>query len=630
MKRFLSTVLFGLMLLGLPISVCAQEVNEEKDVIVLYTNDVHCAIDNYDTLAAYAVQLEEKGHDVFIVDAGDHIQGEVIGSMTKGEAIVELMNEAGYDYAVPGNHEFDYQMENFLNLANNKAKYSYLAANFVDLRTKTTVFEAYDIVEAGGEKIAFVGIATPETYTKSTPAYFQDEDGNDIYSFSENDFYSTIQDAIDDAKAEGAERIIAVGHLGVEGTTAGWKSTDVIANTEGIDVFLDAHAHEVIPGTEYIDKGGDSVILTSTGGKFEHIGQLTIDVTENTEQTELLNPEKLTFDNASESVLNVYNRLNEKIEVYNAQVEELNNAVVGVSEVDLVQNYTSDNSISLRMRETNLGDFVADAYRIGTDADIALVNGGGIRAPIPAGDVTRLTLKNVNPWDNEMCVIEATGQQIIDALEHGTRLYPESSGGFLQVSGLTYEIHSYVESPVVTDEKSNFVSVDDTKERRVKDVTIAGKTIDPEKTYTVAGSYYVLKNGGDGYTMFKDCEVIKKETLPVDSEMLIQYFQEDLNGVITSAQYGNEQGDGRINVVDTIAEEVPEEEDSKTEDDSVLEDNSQAQEKSEIDQPEADEKTEAAKTGDEAHVLLWLMLMTAFGMIIVVNVSKNLLDKEGR
>ena len=287
-KGILATTLTFALLASFTTSVVYAD-SSENDIVILYTNDVHCAIDNYDEFAAYRAELINQGHTVITVDAGDAIQGEAIGTLTQGSAIVDLMNTVEYDYAVPGNHEFDYSTDTFLSLANNEAEYEYLCSNFVDLNTNTTIFEPYKIAELNGEKVAFVGITTPETYTKSTPTYFQDEDGNYIYGFSEDDFYNVIQNTIDDALDNGADRIIAVGHLGITGTTDGWKSTDVIANTTGIDVFLDAHSHEVIPQSTYTNKNGEEVLLSSTGTKFEYFGQLTLE-SDGTENTELIDP----------------------------------------------------------------------------------------------------------------------------------------------------------------------------------------------------------------------------------------------------------------------------------------------------------------------------------------------------
>ena len=611
MTRKLKKLMSGLMLASMVITMIpsiamAEDSTQEntKDTIILYTNDVHCAIDGYAKLAVYSAQLEEEGYEVLLIDGGDHIQGEVIGSMTKGSAIVDLMNTVGYDYAVPGNHEFDYKMARFLEIADEEAEYQYLSANFVDLTTDTTVFDAYDIVDLGTEQVAIVGICTPETYTKSTPSYFQDENGNDIYGFSEDDFYNVIQNAIDDAIEEGADRVVVVGHLGIEGTTEGWKSTDVIANTTGIDVFLDAHSHEVIEEATYTNKDGEAVLLSSTGTKFANIGQLTLSEDGVTEDTMLIDPDHVVVnEESSENVQAVYQEVQDKVDGYNAQVEELNEAVLGTAEVELTEYDPADGSWVMRTKETNLGDFVADAYRAVSGADIALVNSGGIRASIPAGDVSRKSLMDVNPWNNPMCVIEATGQQILDALEHGARLYPTNCGGFLQVSGLTYEVHAYIESPVILDEKGSFQGIDETMERRVKNVTVGGEAIDPQKTYTVTGSLYMLKEGGDGYTMFADCEIIKKEVLPVDSEMLIQYFTENLGGKITAAQYGNALGEGRITFV-TEEQNAPETGDNTTSGDS---------EDGKIET--GSDTTKSPQTGDNQMIFVYCMLL---GMSMVV------------
>lgn len=529
-------------------AVPAPEDPKSEGAVVLYTNDVHCATDGYSYLAAYRAQLIEDGYDVITVDVGDAIQGEAIGSTSEGAAIVDIMNTVGYDYGVPGNHEFDYGLERFLEIATGdapEAQYKYLSSNFVDLRTDETVLAPYDIVEMNGEDVAFVGISTPETYTKSTPTYFQDENGNFIYSFSEDTFYDTIQDAVDNARAEGADRVIAVGHLGIEGTTEGWKSTDVIANTTGIDAFIDAHSHETIAENEYENADGEMIPLTSTGTKFANFGVMTLNE-EGTYTTELVAPSSVDVQ-SSDAAASAYREVQDKVDEYNEELAYLNEKL-GTSEVELTIN-DADGVRRIRNGETNMGDFVADAYRTMTGADIALVNGGGIRDSIAAGDVTRKDLMDVNPWNNEMCVIRATGQQILDALEHGARMNPEESGGFLQVSGLTYEIHNYLESPVITDSMEIFQGIDETKDRRVQNVMIGGETLDPNKTYTVAGSCYTLQEQGDGFSMFQGAEVVEQEGLPVDSEMLINYFTEELDGKVTAEQYGNPLGDGRITIL---------------------------------------------------------------------------------
>ncbi len=545
-KKFSTAVLTGILLfMSIPIFVHAQT---DKDTIILYTNDVHCAIDDYSKLAAYAAQLEADGQDVIIVDAGDAIQGEVIGSLTQGEAIVDLMNAVGYDYAVPGNHEFDYGMDVFLDIASSKSEYTYLSSNFIDLRENELVLDAYDIVELDEEKIAFIGIATPETYTKSTPAYFQDENGNIIYGFSQSSnetFYHAVQMAVDAAIAEGADRVIAIGHLGIAETKEGWKSTDVIANTTGIDVLLDAHSHEVFAEKVCKNKDGEEVLLSSTGTKLSYFGKLTLD-DNGVEKTELIVPNEVDI-HSSEAATSAYDKVQAKIEGYNEQIEYLYE-VIGTTETDLIAEDSEGNRI-VRKQETNAGDFVTDAYRVVTGADIAFCNGGGVRANISTGDVTRKALMDINPYNNEMCVAKVTGQQILDALEYGARLYPDYNGLFLQVSGVTYEIHAYRESPVIMNEDGSCAGIDNTKERRVTNVKVHDEALVSEKEYTVAATKYVLDNHGDGYYMLKDHQVVSDEGIMLDVEMLLQYLTKNLNGIISSEQYGNKNGDGRINII---------------------------------------------------------------------------------
>ncbi len=524
----------------------------EADTVILYTNDVHCAIDDYPVFAAYKANLEAQGKNVIVVDAGDAIQGEIIGALTEGEAIVDIMNAVGYDYAIPGNHEFDYGMEAFLDLAENKAEFDYLSSNFHYLPGVEAVFAPYAIEDMGDYQIAFVGISTPETITKSTPDYFKNENGNFIYGFpvypdgmTNEALYENVQESVDEAIADGADIVVAVGHTGILETSEGWKSTDIIANTDGIDYYIDAHSHETTESAAYKNVNGEDVILTSTGTKFANFGVLTI--SGNTADFELVNPDEIDVDAMSESAISAYNTVKAKVDGYNESTAYLSE-VIGTSEANLSV-YDSDSSWAVRKRETNAGDFVADAYRSVTGADIAIANGGGVREEIEIGDVTRKMLMDMNPFGNDMCVLEVTGQQLIDVLEHGARKCPEPLGGFFQVSGVSFEIHTYLESPVICDQLGNFIGLDNELERRVKNVYIGGEPVDLGATYTLAGSAYVLTQGGDGLTMLEGSSVVQQEGLPCDNEMLVKYFIETLDGVIPEDMYGNPDGDGRIKII---------------------------------------------------------------------------------
>ena len=542
----------------------------QNDAVILYTNDVHCAMEDYAAFASYRQQMLDAGYRTITVDAGDAVQGEVIGTLTNGTAIVEIMNSVNYDYAVPGNHEFDYGMDVFKALSGQvktdvMPEYKYLSANFLDLKTNQTVFEPYEIRKIAGQDVAFVGISTPETYTKSTPAYFQDENGNYIYSFcegSEDDtlFYDTIQAAVDSAIDEGADLVIAVGHLGTDAASSPWRSTDVIANTIGIDAFIDAHSHSTIEEQLVDNKNGEEVVLTSTGTKFANFGKMTI-FEDGTIVSELITPEEVDVD-ATASAKFAYDETQKVIDKYK-ELQQFTYEEVGFSEVSLTTVDPETGDRIIRNQETNMGNFVADAYRATTGADIAFANGGGIRADVAEGTVARKDLMDVNAFGNTMCVLEVTGRQILDALEWSAhaplnedKTALTENGGFMHTAGLTYEINLHVqESPVLTDNQGVFTGIDESRPRRVQNVRVNGEIINPEATYTLAGSAYTLQSGGDGYTMFKDARVVEADC-GKDQDLLIQYLQENLDGTIPADLYGNPYGEGRIKILVAGSEEA--------------------------------------------------------------------------
>ena len=518
----------------------ADEEEPAGDIVILYTNDVHCGgIDEgsfgYTNFAAYADAMEAAGNYVTLVDIGDAVQGGPYGSLTDGQAIVDIMNAVGYDVATMGNHEFDYGMDRFLEIAAG-LDCGYVSCNFVDLRTGELVFPAYKMVEYGETSIAYVGITTPETYTKSTPVYFQDANGNYIYSFSENNLTEMVQSAIDDAVAEGADYVIAVGHLGIDTESAPYRSTDIIAEVTGLDAFIDGHSHSTIASQTVTDAAGEAVVLTSTGTKFANFGKMTISA-DGTISAELISEYAETNADVDAYLATLY-----------SEFDAILNEVVAESSVNLT-GYAADGTRLVRNTETNIGDLCADAYLTVADADIAFVNGGGIRADIPAGDITYGQIIDVHPYGNMLYVVEATGQQILDALEMSVMAAPGESGGFLSVAGLTFTADLTIESPVVLDDVGNFVSVDG--ERRVSDVMVGGEPIDPEATYTLASHDYMLANGGDGYTMFMDLEPVSEGEM-ADNEVLISYITEYLDGVVP-AEYAEPQG--RITLITEPAEE---------------------------------------------------------------------------
>ena len=544
MKKLLGLFLaLAMLMTGVAMAESAEPVFTQ-DVVVLFTSDVHCGVDQgfgYAGLAAVRDNLAKTNH-VLLVDNGDSIQGEPIGTMTTGESNIELMNAVGYDIATIGNHEFDYGMDRFLELTK-KANFPYISANF--MYNDELVFAPYVIKEFDGVKIAFVGITTPKTTTSSTPKYFQDETGKFVYTFCQDEtgekLYAAVQKAVDDARAEGAAYVVAMAHLGIEGESAPWMSTDVIANTTGINALLDGHSHSILEQEKVKNKDGEEVLLAACGTKLQAIGYLRISAKDGSMATGLYKwdtsntvslPDLIGLDNE------VATKVNEAMDTLNEKLGE----VVAKSAVDLVISDPETDVRIVRTAETNLGDLCADAYRDQSGADIAFVNGGGIRVKIAAGDITLNDILKVHPFGNALCVVEATGQQILDALEWGSRVVPEETGGFLQVSGLTYEIHTYIESSCTADENGLFTGV--AGEYRVKNVKVGGEDLDVNKTYTLACHDYLLKNAGDGFTMFQQ-DTLLQDSVKLDNQVLIDYITGTLNGVVGEA-YANPYGQGRI------------------------------------------------------------------------------------
>lgn len=527
----------------------AEAVDEgigiDKDIIVLYVNDVHCGIDDnlgYQNLETVKNAYEALGHKVILVDSGDAVQGDTVGTLSKGENIIRLMNDVGFDVATPGNHEFDYGMERFFELKD-MAAFPYVSCNFLD-RNDKAVLAPYTMIDAEGVKIAFLGISTPKTITSSSPKHFMNEAGEYIYSFCQDEsgekLYKQVQASVDDAKAEGAQYVVALTHLGTEADCSPWMSTDVIENTTGIDVMLDGHSHSVWNEEIVKNKDGKAVILTSTGTKLANIGVMTL-ANDGTIHTELINDAQESGKSVKESISNM-----------KSQYEELLNEVVAHTDVDLTINApglvdSEGNPVrNIRIQETNLGDLCADAYRELSGADVAFVNGGGIRESILAGDITYGDIIKVHPFGNSLCVVECTGEEIYEALEMGASKLPSEFGGFLHVSGMTFTIDVNVKSPVVTDENNMFVKVEG--EARVKDIMIGDEKLELTKTYTLASHDYELKHMGDGYSMFAD-NTFLMDSLMIDNQVLINYIVDVLGGNVGEA-YADPLGQGRITILD--------------------------------------------------------------------------------
>ena len=507
------------MAIGAP-AASACWLGDKSDVTILYTNDVHTYIDKQSPKLTYAAIADLKqsyqnaGKDVLLVDAGDHVQGTAYGSMDEGASIIKLMNAAGYDVATPGNHEFDYGMDRAKAIMK-EADFPYLSCNWVDLRTGLRVLPSVKVFVRGGRRIAFVGVTTPETFTKSTPAYFMYKAQRKyIYDIQGGEdgkkLYDAVQKAIDKAKLL-ADVVIGLGHLGVDPSSSPWTSEEVIAHTSGFDAFIDGHSHTVMENKQVQDASGKAVTLTQTGSYFANVGEMTI-AADGTITTKLIPTHEgmdATIAAMQTSWVNT--------------VDDMLGEKIAVGDSDFYVSDPATGKRRIRSAETNLGDFVADgiyAYFNEVEklhCDLAIMNGGGIRADVPAGDWTFKTCKQVSPFGNVACLMSVTGKQIQDALEFAARFAGEGgkeNGGFLQVAGATYEIHTDIPNTVQTDEKNVWIG-SATGTPRVQNVKIYDKAsgsylpLDPGATYALAGMNYTLRNLGDGFAMFDGAELIK-------------------------------------------------------------------------------------------------------------------------
>lgn len=619
MRKFISVLLALALCLSLAACGAAEQTQTTvataaatesaapaEDVVILYTNDVHTYIDgvlSYDVIAGLKSELQAQYGNVLLVDAGDHIQGTAFGSMDKGATIVKLMGAAGYDLATLGNHEFDYGMDRIMDILSN-GEVPYVSCNFYHEENGekgVNVLEAYRIFELGGQKIAFVGITTPESFTKSTPAYFQDDQGNYIYGISGGedgaDLYADVQAGIDATKAAGADIVIALGHLGDDPASQPWTSEEVIANVSGLDAFIDGHSHSTVEGKEVADKDGNSVLLTQTGEYFDAIGMMRIDGETGEITTDLIGYSEITEvvkDENGEPVLNEDGEEETEVVGYefvsdfdlgtawcsnenvaaiqDAWIEEINTQlgkVIGSTELTF-DNYDAEGNRLVRSQETNTGDFAADALyylfdNMGLDVDVAIMNGGGVRNKAITGDISYLTAKQIHTFGNVACLQTITGQQLLDALEWGARCAGtgEECGGFLQVSGITYQIDAEWPTSVQQDDKGVWVGAP-TGGYRVHDVKVYNKEtnayedLDLTASYNLAGYNYTLRDLGDGFNMF-DGAVNVLDYVMEDYMVLANYVQAFEGGAVNGTNspllakydgmlldYSTVNGSGRI------------------------------------------------------------------------------------
>ncbi len=569
-----------------PATTAAPETTEpettaapvKEDVVILYTNDVHTYIDgpiSYDVIAALKTELEGQygAGNVILADAGDAIQGTAYGSMDKGMTIVSLMNAAGYDVATLGNHEFDYGMEGAMAVIE-AAEYTYVSSNFYHEEAGVageSVLPAHYLAETpGGLTVAIIGITTPESFTKSTPAYFQDEMGNYIYGIAGGEdgsaLYASVQAAID---AVQADVVIALGHLGDDPASQPWTSEELIANVSGLNAFIDGHSHSTVEGKEIADKAGSAVVLTQTGEYFGNIGMMVIDGETGAITTDLISASEILETVKDENGEVVLDEDGEEVtevvgyefssDLYtgpawlsNADVAAIKDAWMTEIDTQLgakigetaltLDNYDADGNRLVRSQETNTGDFCADALYylfddMGLDVDVAIMNGGGVRNKAITGELTYKTAKSIHTFGNVACLQTITGQQLLDALEWGARgAGSEEVGGFLQVAGITYKIDTEWPASIQADEKGVWIG-GPTGGYRVHDVQVYNKEtgeyepLDLEANYNLAGYNYTLRDLGDGFNMFSGAVNVLDYVME-DYMVLANYIQGFENGVV--------------------------------------------------------------------------------------------------
>lgn len=598
MRKLLSILCSVLLIVLLSIPVSAANAEKSNDIVILYTNDTHAYIDSplsFDTIGALKKNLEKQYRYVLLVDAGDHLQGTAFGSMDHGASVLQLMNKAGYDLATPGNHEFDYGMDSFLERAR-EAEFPYLSCNLYhqeDGVRGENLLESFQAYHFGKEIVAFIGITTPETIVKSTPAYFQDENGNFCYGVSGGDngqaLYDDVQFAVDAIRRAGATKVIAVGHLGDDPSSSPWTSEEVIAHVSGLDAFIDGHSHSEVSGQQILGADGEPVLLTQTGEYLNNVGIMVIDYETGEIQSDLIVCEDIlkTVKNKDGTESSVVSGHRLTSELYsgpewvndytisfakNQWINKVNQKLkqkIGESQV-ILDNYAEDGTRLVRKQETNTGDFAADALyylfdQMDMNVDAAIVNGGGIRNQAVTGTMTYKTCKDIHTFGNIACLQTVTGQQLLDALEWGARFAgsDQECGGFLQVSGIRYQIDT--DWPDSTQKDGNGMWIGGpTGGYRVHDVAIYDREIDSwralelQETYRLAGYNYTLRNSGDGYNMFSSAVNVVDYVME-DYMVLANYAQSFENKTVLASNsplldkypgfgidYGTVNGSGRI------------------------------------------------------------------------------------
>lgn len=514
-------VFLFLVCVAVGLGASAQVVTPKaSDIVILYDNDVHCAVDGYAKMAALRDDLKRHSPYVSVVSNGDFLSGSSLGAFSKGEYIVRIMNVVGYDNITLGNHEFDYRIPQLLHLDSMLTAHT-LCCNFHSTATHAPVFDDYVIKQYGDRRVAFVGVTTPATVSSSSPIYFMDTLGAMAYTFCADSVFGVVQRRVDAARRSGADYVVALSHLGDDEDA--YTSLEMIASTTGIDVVLDGHSHSTIEHWRLPNRNGDTVLLTSTGTAFANIGMLLIP-NEGRISTRLISVATLTDIDAAVA---------DTIASIRAEYDAIGQQPVGKCKATLPARNSLGHRIP-RMQECAIGDFCAEAFRAVMNTDIGWVNGGAFRTDIKKGPLVFNDIYAVFPFDNRVVVASVTGQDILDALEAASATVPIPNGRFAQVAGLRYSIDTTVATPVVFD--SSEVLVEINGPRRVSGVMVFNRQskrfepIAPQGRYTIATTDYVLNLMGAGFS-FPSKKLILS-SLMSDAQLVAYYISHNLNGVI--------------------------------------------------------------------------------------------------
>lgn len=511
--------------------------NPDKPIVILYDNDAHCAVDGYPYLATLKTDMKKEGNYVLLASAGDYVQGGSLGAASKGSYITELMNSVGYDVVTLGNHEFDYGMPRLAEITK-ELQAEIVDCNLYDLRTGQLMYKPYKMFKFGNIDVAMVGVSTPYSFISSSPSYFLDENGNMAYSLRTEDIYDVVQATVDDARKAGAEYVFAITHLGDDEEATEINSLELAKHTSGIDAILDGHSHSYVPSSTLKNKEGKDVIMSSTGAYLANFGKLTIG-TDGSIKTELVPRENVKTEDAATAAI---------LARVKAEYAVQGERVIGSSQAEMINDLSQERPRAQRFQEMGIGDFCCDALKIAMRTDIAVTGGGGIRAPIHKGTLTFNDLFTVFPFGNTIATAEMTGQQILDMLEFSVYCLPIEFGGFLQVSGLKFDVDLSVPTPVIVDNKMVFTGFKDAP-RRVKNVMFENaegelEPLDLNRKYSLAAFSYLLLEHGDGFDVLNDVTAV--DTGMLDLQLLEKYLIEELGGVIP-AKYTDPAG--RINII---------------------------------------------------------------------------------